>query len=96
MKEACCRLLRRAFFRLRAQDFVGVAKASLLLSILLSFFLCPVGDATASALLPELTEEDFARGFILTGTGANEVFDFSPPPQAAICENWLSHGAAED
>ena len=43
-----------------------------------------------------LTQEDFARGFVLTSTGTNEVHDFSAPEGASICEDWKSFGAAED
>ena len=43
-----------------------------------------------------LTQEDFARGFVLTRIGTNEVHDFTSPSGASICEDWKSFGAAED
>ena len=43
-----------------------------------------------------LTATDFERGFVLTHIGTNEVFDFSAPTNAVICDDWLQFGAAED
>lgn len=43
-----------------------------------------------------LTQEDFARGFVLTRIGTNEVHDFTAPSGASICEDWNVFGAAED
>ena len=43
-----------------------------------------------------LTQEDFARGFVLTRIGTNEVHDFTAPSGAGICEDWNAFGAAED
>ena len=43
-----------------------------------------------------LTQEDFARGFVLTHIGTNEVHDFSAPEGASICGDWKSFGAAAD
>ena len=43
-----------------------------------------------------LTQEDFARGFVLTRIGTNEVHDFTSPLGASICEDWKAFGAAED
>lgn len=43
-----------------------------------------------------LTQEDFARGFVLTRIGTNEVHDFTAPSGAGICEDWKAFGAAED
>lgn len=43
-----------------------------------------------------LTQEDFARGFVLTRIGTNEVHDFAAPSGAGICEDWKAFGAAED
>ena len=46
--------------------------------------------------LATLTQEDFARGFVLTRIGTNEVHDFTAPEGASICEDWKAFGAAED
>ncbi len=43
-----------------------------------------------------LTQEDFARGFVLTRIGTNELHDFTSPLGANICEDWKTFGAAED
>ena len=43
-----------------------------------------------------LASEDFARGFVLTGIGTDEMNDFSAPTNAVICEDWLADGAARD
>ena len=43
-----------------------------------------------------LTNIDFERGFVLTHIGTNEVFDFSAPTNAVVCDDWLHFGAAED
>ena len=43
-----------------------------------------------------LTANDFERGFVLTHIGTNEVFDFSAPTHAVMCDDWLQFGAAED
>ncbi|MBO7166030.1 MAG: hypothetical protein J6V88_00715, partial [Kiritimatiellae bacterium] len=46
--------------------------------------------------VPSLTPEDFARGFVLTRIGTNEIHDFSVPSNAVVCSDWLAFGAAED
>ena len=46
--------------------------------------------------LASLKEGDFARGFVLTGIGTNEMHDFSAPTNAVVCEDWLKFGAAKD
>ena len=43
-----------------------------------------------------LTQEDFARGFVLTRIGTNELHDFTSPLGASICDDWKAFGAAED
>ena len=43
-----------------------------------------------------LSADDFARGFVLTRIGTNEVYDFSAPSNAVVCADWLKDGAAED
>ena len=46
--------------------------------------------------LSSLTQEDFARGFVLTRIGTNEVHDFNAPEGAIINPDWKAFGAAED
>jgi hypothetical protein len=48
------------------------------------------GQETASTL----TDGDYARGFVLTQVGTNEVFDFSAPEGANYATNWMLHGGA--
>ena len=36
----------------------------------------------------------YAAGFVLTGVGTNETFDFSAPDGACLATNWVRHGAA--
>ena len=43
-----------------------------------------------------LTSEDFARGFVLTHIGTNEVHDFNVLEGAIINSDWLALGAAKD
>ena len=43
-----------------------------------------------------LTQDDFARGFVLTRIGTNEVHDFNAPDGAIVNSDWLAFGAAED
>ena len=43
-----------------------------------------------------LNADDFARGFVLTRIGTNEVHDFTAPSNAVVCADWLKDGAAED
>ena len=43
-----------------------------------------------------LTQEDFARGFVLTRIETNELHDFTAPLGASICDDWKAFGAAED
>lgn len=43
-----------------------------------------------------LNADDFARGFVLTRIGTNEVHDFTAPSNAVVCTDWLKDGAAED
>ena len=40
--------------------------------------------------------EDFERGFVLTRIGTDEDFDFAPPSNATIVNDWLAFGAATD
>ena len=51
------------------------------------------GDSSNSKVL---NADDFARGFVLTRIGTNEVHDFTAPSNAVICTDWLKDGAAED
>ena len=43
-----------------------------------------------------LDGDDFRRGFVTTGIGTNETFDFSAPAEATMCADWQAFGAAED
>ena len=43
-----------------------------------------------------LDGDDFRRGFVLTGIGTGETFDFSAPAGASVCTDWKAFGAAED
>ena len=40
-----------------------------------------------------ITAGDFERGFIQTRIGTDEVFDFTPPPDATIVNDWRAFGA---
>ena len=39
---------------------------------------------------------DFERGFVMTRIGTDEEFDFTPPPNATIVNDWRAFGAATD
>ena len=54
------------------------------------------GSTASGVVLPELTQDDFARGFVCTHVGTGETFDFAPPEQASSVSDWLAFGAAED
>lgn len=43
-----------------------------------------------------IAAEDFERGFIQTRIGTDEEFDFAPPPNATIVNDWRAFGAATD
>ena len=43
-----------------------------------------------------ITGDDFRRGFVMTHVGTDETFDFSAPPDAAVCADWRAFGTAED
>ena len=43
-----------------------------------------------------LDADDFRRGFVMTGIGTDETFDFSAPDGASVCADWQSFGAADD
>ena len=43
-----------------------------------------------------LTGDDFRRGFVMARIGTDEEFDFSAPPDAAVCEDWRAFGSATD
>ena len=53
-------------------------------------------NGNTTILATSLTQDDFARGFVLTRIGTNEVHDFSAPSNAVVCADWLKDGAAED
>ena len=42
------------------------------------------------------TAEEYAAGFALVRVGTGESFDFSPTPNADVCEEWRRFGAADD
>ena len=42
------------------------------------------------------TAEEYAAGFALVRVGTGESFDFSPTPNAEVCEEWRRFGAADD
>ena len=54
----------------------------------------------ALSILPtpnsQLTEGDCGAGFVLSGVGYGEVFDFAPPDDAVVCDDWLRFGAHEE
>ena len=52
--------------------------------------------APAPAAARELTDDDFARGFVVCRVGMGEAHDFSPPPNAVAVADWRAFGAAED
>ncbi|MBR4615574.1 MAG: hypothetical protein IKO55_08215, partial [Kiritimatiellae bacterium] len=43
-----------------------------------------------------LDGDDFRRGFVLTRIGTDEEFDFTPPSNATIVNDWRAFGAAND
>ena len=43
-----------------------------------------------------LTPEDFVRGYVLVCAVSNEVYDFTAPASANICEKWRLRGANRD
>ena len=43
-----------------------------------------------------ITEGDCEAGFVLSGVGYGEVFDFAPTDDAVVCDDWLRFGAHED
>ena len=43
-----------------------------------------------------ITAGDFERGFIQTRIGTDEEFDFTPPSNATIVNDWRAFGAATD
>ena len=42
------------------------------------------------------TADEYAAGFALVRVGTGEAFDFSPPQNAVVCEEWRRFGAAGD
>ena len=57
----------------------------------------PVKNSQLTTLNSELiTQSDCEAGFVLSGIGTGEAFDFSPPDNAVICEDWLKFGAHRD
>ena len=61
----------------------------------------PLSDNVANSseqldIPSSFTNEDFERGFVLTRVATDEVFDFSAPANAVVCEDWRAFGAATD
>ena len=57
----------------------------------------PVQDVVSSTNTTRtLTAEDFGRGFVMTRVGTDEEVNFSAPPNAVVCVDWLEDGAAAD
>lgn len=44
----------------------------------------------------QILDSDYTAGFVLVRVGTDETFDFSPSPNAIICEEWRRFGAMED
>ena len=55
----------------------------------------PVNDGEI-AVPDSITALDCEAGFVLSGVGYGEEFDFAPPENAVVCEDWLRFGAHED
>ena len=55
----------------------------------------PVNDGVIE--VPDsITALDCEAGFVLSGVGYGEVFDFALPNDAVVCDDWLRFGAHED
>ena len=52
--------------------------------------------ASAPVAARTLTDEDFARGFVMRRVGMGERFDFSSPSNSTAVADWRAFGAAED
>ena len=52
--------------------------------------------ATAAPFVRPLSEADFRAGFALARIGTGESFDFDPPAEADVHEEWRVFGAARD
>ena len=55
----------------------------------------PVNDGEI-AVPDSITALDCEAGFVLSGVGYGEEFDFALPENAVVCEDWLRFGAHED
>ena len=55
----------------------------------------PLNDGEI-AVPDSITALDCEAGFVLSGVGYGEEFDFAPPNDAVVCEDWLRFGAHED
>ena len=55
----------------------------------------PVNDGEI-AVPDSITALDCEAGFVLSGVGYGEEFDFAPPENAVVCDDWLRFGAHED
>ena len=57
----------------------------------------PVQDPITSTNTTHTIEAaDFERGFVMTRIGTDEEFDFTPPPNVTIVNDWRAFGAATD
>jgi hypothetical protein len=54
------------------------------------------GDSAILQAQFSIHNSDYAAGFALVHAGTGEVFDFSPTPNAEVCEEWRRFGAADD
>ena len=54
------------------------------------------GNSQLPTLNSQLTQADCEAGFVLSGVGYGEEFDFAPPENAVVCDDWLRFGAHED
>ena len=54
------------------------------------------GDSAILQSQFSIHNSDYAAGFALVHSGTGEVFDFSPTPNAEVCEEWRRFGAADD
>ena len=54
------------------------------------------GDSAILQSQFSINNSDYAAGFALVRAGTGEVFDFSPTPNAEVCEEWRRFGAADD
>ncbi len=58
----------------------------------------PSGEITITSTntTRTITAEDVDRGFVMSHVGTDEAFDFTPPSNAVVCDDWRAFGAATD